>query len=80
MSRFIKFMLLALLSLPFLACDNNVVSRAEYDALLKEKLEMEALNDSLQFELSSLKIYVECLEEDNDELAEELKRTTGDQR
>ena len=71
-------MLLALLSLPFLACDNNVVPRAEYDALLKEKQEMEALNDSLQFELSSLKIYVECLEEDNDELAEELKRTTGD--
>ncbi len=64
----------------FLACDNTTVSRAEYDALLKEKQEMEALNDSLQFELSSLKIYVECLEEDNDELAEELKRTTGDQR
>lgn len=73
-------MLLALLSLPFVACDNTTVSRAEYDALLKEKQEMEALNDSLQFELSSLKIYVECLEEDNDELAEELKRTTGDQR
>lgn len=64
----------------FLACDNTTVSRAEYDALLKEKQEMEALNDSLQFELSSLKIYVECLEEDNDELAEELKRTTGDLR
>ena len=64
----------------FLACDNTTVSRAEYDALLKEKQEMEALNDSLHFELSSLKIYVECLEEDNDELAEELKRTTGDQR
>ena len=73
-------MLLALLSLPFVACDNTTVSRAEYDALLKEKQDMEALNDSLQFELSSLKIYVECLEEDNDELAEELKRTTGDQR
>lgn len=68
------------LAMLFLACDNTTVSRAEYDALLKEKQEMEALNDSLQFELSSLKIYVECLEEDNDELAEELKRTTGDQR
>lgn len=73
-------MLLALLSLPFVACDNNVVPRAEYDALLAEKQELEAENDSLHFELSSLKIYVECLEEDNDELAEELKRTTGDQR
>ena len=41
---------------------------------------LEAINNSLQLELSSLKIYVECLEEDNDELAEELKRTTGDQR
>ncbi len=68
------------LAMLFLACDNTTVSRAEYDALLKEKQEMEALNDSLQFELSSLKIYVECLEEDNDELAEELKRTTGDLR
>lgn len=68
MSRFIKFMLLALLSLPFVACDNNAVSRAEYDALVAE-------NDSLQFELSSLQAYVECLEEDNAELVDELKRT-----
>ena len=64
----------------FLACDNPTVPRAEYDALLAEKQELEAENDSLHFELSSLKIYVECLEEDNDELAEELKRTTGDLR
>lgn len=68
----LPFVLLALL---FLACDNSVVSRAEYDALLAEKQQMEALNDSLQFELSSLKVYVECLEEDNNELVEELKRT-----
>lgn len=68
MSRFIKFILLALFSLPFVACDNNVVSRAEYDALVAE-------NDSLQFELSSLQAYVECLEEDNAELVDELKRT-----
>ena len=68
----LPFVLLALL---FLACDNSVVSRAEYDALLTEKQQMEALNDSLQFELSSLKVYVECLEEDNNELIEELKRT-----
>ena len=67
-------------ALLFLACDNTTVSRAEYDALLRDKQGMEAINDSPQLELSSLKIYVECLEEDNDELAEELKRTTGDQR
>ena len=58
----------------FLACDNTTVSRTEYDALLAEKQQMEAENDSLQFELSSLKIYVECLEEDNAELVEELTR------
>ena len=59
----------------FAACDNTTVSRAEYDALLKEKQEMEALNDSLQFELADLKLYVERLEEDNNTLIEELKHT-----
>jgi predicted nucleic acid-binding Zn-ribbon protein len=59
----------------FLSCDNPTVPRAEYDALLAEKQELEAENDSLHFELSSLKIYVECLEEENTELVEELKRT-----
>ena len=68
-------LLLVLLSTIFLACDNTTVSRTEYDALLTEKQQLEALNDSLQFELSSLKVYVECLEEDNNELVEELKRT-----
>ena len=77
MKRLVKYMPLLLL---FLACDNSVVSRAEYDALLSEKQQLESLNDSLQFELSSLKIYVECLEEDNNELIEELKRTPSDQR
>ena len=71
-------LLLVLLSTIFLACDNSVVSRAEYDALLTEKQQIEAENDSLQFELSSLKIYVECLEEDNNELIEELKHTPCD--
>ena len=66
---------ITLMALLFFACDNSVVSCAEYDALLTEKQQMEALNDSLQFELSSLKVYVECLEEDNNELVEELKRT-----
>ncbi len=64
----------------FLACDNSVVSRAEYDALLLEKQQLESLNDSLQFELSSLKIYVECLEEDNNELIEELRNTPYNKR
>lgn len=68
-------LLLVLLSTIFLACDNTTVSRTEYDALLTEKQQLEVLNDSLQFELSSLKVYVECLEEDNNELVEELKRT-----
>lgn len=77
MKRLVKYMPLLLL---FLACDNTVVSRAEYDALLSEKQQLESLNDSLQFELTSLKIYVECLEEDNNELIEELKRTPCDQR
>ena len=57
------------------SCDNAVVPKAEYDALLAEKQQVEARNDSLEFELSSLKVYVECLEEDNNELVEELKRT-----
>jgi predicted nucleic acid-binding Zn-ribbon protein len=72
MKRFVKYLPLALLCL---ACDNSVVSRAEYDALLSEKQQLEGLNDSLQFELSSLKIYVERLEEENNELVEELKHT-----
>ncbi len=77
MKRFVKYLPLALL---FLACDNSVVSRAEYDALLSEKQQLEGINDSLQFELSSLKIYVERLEEENNELVEELKHTTCDPR
>ncbi len=72
MKRLIKYLPLAIL---FLACDNSTISRTEYDALLSEKQQLEALNDSLQFELTSLKTYVDCLEEDNDELVEELKRT-----
>ena len=65
-----------LLTLLLASCDNTVVPKANYDALLTKNQELVALNDSLQFELSSLKIYVECLEEDNSELVEELKRTS----
>ena len=61
--------------MPFLlaSCDSTVVPKANYDALLTEKQELVAENDSLQFELSSLKMYVDYLEEENGELAEELK-------
>ena len=65
MKRIIKYLPLALL---FFACDNPVVPKAEYDALLAEKQAVEALNDSLQFELSDLKGYINYLEEVNDEL------------
>ena len=62
MGRFVKYLPLALLSLPFVACDNNVVSRAEYDAVVSQAESLEAQNDSLQFELSDLKLYNEYLE------------------
>ena len=62
MSRFIKYLPLALLSLPFASCDTNVVSRAEYDAVVSRAESLEAQNDSLQFELSDLKLYNEYLE------------------
>ena len=67
MSRYIKYLPLALLALPFVACDNNVVSRAEYDAVLSRAESLEAQNDSLQFEISDLKLYNEYLEQKTDE-------------
>ena len=73
-------LLLTSFILLFFSCDNSVVSREEYDVLLSEKQQFEALSDSLQFELSSLKFYVEYLEEGNNELIEELKHTPCDQR
>ena len=72
MKRLFKYLPIAFF---FLACDNAVVPKAEYDALLTEKQQVEALNDSLQFELSDLKMYVDHLEEENAELVEELMRT-----
>ncbi len=66
---------LALLALFFSSCDNNIVPRAEYEALMKERDALEAENDSLHFELSNLQTYVECLEEDNAELEDELRHT-----
>lgn len=64
---------IAFLAFLLASCDSTVVPKANYDALLTKNQELVALNDSLQFELSSLKMYVDCLEEENDELAEELK-------
>jgi hypothetical protein len=74
-----KALLPALFPFLFLACDTSTVPKAEYDALLSEKQQLEGLNDSLQFELSSLKTYVELLEEDNAALLiEELQHTPCD--
>ena len=61
-------MLLALLSLPFVACDNNVVPRAEYDAVVSRADSLEAQNDSLEFELQDLRLYNEYLENTLDTL------------
>lgn len=52
---------LALVALLFSACDNNVVPRADYDAVVARADSLEAQNDSLQFELSDLKLYNEYL-------------------
>ena len=75
-----KYILTSLLLFLLVSCDNTVVPKANYDALLTKNQELVAINDSLQFELSSLKIYIECLEEENDELAEELERTPVERR
>lgn len=69
-----KHFLLPVVSL-FLACDNTTVPKADYDALVAEKQELVAENDSLHFELSDLKMYVDHLEEENAELIEELRQT-----
>ena len=69
MKRYIKYLPIAML---FLACDNTVVPKANYDALRAEYQELVAENDSLQFELSSLKMYVDYLEEDNKYLVDEI--------
>lgn len=68
---------LALVALMTASCGNTVVPKANYDALLTKNQELVAENDSLQFELSSLKMYVDYLEEENGELVEELKRGEG---
>lgn len=64
---------IAFLAFLLASCDNTTVPKADYDALVAEKQDLQAENDSLEFELSSLKMYVDCLEEENDELVKELK-------
>ena len=68
MNRFIKYLPLALLALPMASCDNNVVSRAEYDAVVARADSLEAQKDSLQFELQDLKLYNDYLEKTLDSL------------
>ena len=68
MSQFIKFLPFVLLALPFVACDNPPVSRADYDAVVAYSEELEARNDSLEFELADLKLYNEYLEKTLDSL------------
>ena len=60
--------LIILLALPFVACDNTPVSRAEYDAAVAQAESLVAQNDSLQFELSDLHLYNEYLEKTLDSL------------
>lgn len=55
-------LILALITLLFSACDNNLVSRAEYDAVVSYAEELESRNDSLEFELADLKLYNDYLE------------------
>ena len=65
MKRLFKFLPLALL---FFACDNSTVPQADYDALLAKKQELEAENDSLQFEIQDLRLYNDYLETTLDSL------------
>ncbi len=53
------------------ACDNNIVSRVEYDAVVSYAEELEARNDSLEFQLSDLELYNEYLEKRLDSLEQQ---------
>lgn len=52
----------------FVSCDNDHVSRAEYNAALLRADSLEAQNDELQIELSDLKLYNDYLEKTIDSL------------
>ena len=62
----------ALLALAFAGCDSDLVPRAEYEAALSRADSLEGCNDSLQIELSDLKMYVDFLTEENTRLIGEL--------
>ena len=66
---------IAIMTLLLASCDSGVVSVNEYEHMRSVAESLQAENDSLQFELSDLKMYVDHLEEENAELVEELKRT-----
>ena len=57
-----NILLFIFLAMLFLACDNPVVPKADYDALQDYMKELEAENDSLQFENSDLQLYNDYLE------------------
>ena len=50
------------------SCDNNYVSCEKYNAALSRADSLEAQNDSLQFELSDLKLYNDYLKKTLDSL------------
>jgi len=56
------------LELPLVSCNNNVVSLAEYDAVVAYADSLDAQNDSLHFELQDPKLYNDYLEKTIDSL------------
>ena len=62
------------LTLMMASCDRGVVSVGEYESMRSRAESLQAENDSLHFELSDLKMYVDHLEEDNAGFVEELNR------
>lgn len=56
------------LTLMMASCDRGVVSVGEYEGMRSRAESLQAENDSLQFELSDLKLYNEYLEKTLDTL------------
>ena len=71
MQRHLRYLPLAFLALPLVSCDNNMVPRVDYDAVVACADSLEAENDSLQFELQNLKLYNDYLEQTFDSLRAE---------
>lgn len=71
MQRHLRYLPLAFLALPLVSCDNNIVPRVDYDAVVARADSLEAENDSLQFELQNLKLYNDYLEQTFDSLRAE---------